>query len=181
MGVVRVSRRDRGQLVLAAAAVLAIALAPVVFAYLQLGYAGDVRATGGYADPAGNAERVLSRAVHGASAGVPRSDAWAEREEAADEVRTDLGPRIATLETARVERGTVYTIGYNGTAARDWLAAGNCPGGPDRQFGACERDGGLIVQNRSGRTHVVAVAFDVRVTTPDGEMRTTSVFGAVDG
>lgn len=171
--------RDRGQLVLAAAAVIAIALAPVVFAYLQLGYAGDVTATRGYADPAGNAERVLSRAVDEASEGVPERHAWSEREDAVDEVRAALGPRIGALEAARVNRGTAVQVAYNDTAAREWLRSGRCPGGPNRRFGGCAVDRGVVVQNRAGRTHVVAVAADVRVTTPDGRTRTTVVLPAV--
>ena len=171
--------RDRGQLVLAAAAVIAIALAPVVFAYLQLGYAGDVAATRGYADPTGNAERVLSRAVHEASEGVPARYPWSERDDAVDEVRTALTPRIATLEAARVDRGTAVQVAYNDTAAREWLRSGRCPRGPNRRFGDCSAERGVIAQNRAGRTHVVAVAVDVRVTTPDGRTRATFVLPAV--
>ena len=170
---------DRGQLVLAAAAVIAIALAPVVFAYLQLGYAGDVEATRGYADPAGNAERVLSQAVHEASAGVPEHHPWRERADAVDEVRAALEPRIATLEAARVERGTAVQVAYNDTAARAWLRSGRCPGGPNRRFGDCSADRGVVVQDRAGRTHVVAVAVDVRVTTRDGRTRATFVLPVV--
>ncbi|MFB9804751.1 hypothetical protein ACFFQF_04570 [Haladaptatus pallidirubidus] len=53
--------RDRAQLVLAAAAIVAVALAPVVFAYLQLGYSDDVTASNDYDAPVENAEGVLSR------------------------------------------------------------------------------------------------------------------------
>ena len=55
--------RDRAQLVLAVAAVIAAALAPALLAYLQLGYHADVDATGDFEDPAANARTVLDRAT----------------------------------------------------------------------------------------------------------------------
>lgn len=59
-------RRDsyRGQLVLAAAVVIAIALVPVVIAYLQLGYHADIEASADYEDPLANGRRLLGRAIH---------------------------------------------------------------------------------------------------------------------
>jgi hypothetical protein len=59
----------------------------------------------------------------------------------------------------------------NETAA----AAVACPGGPGRVFGACERDGGLVVQERAGETVVVAAAYDVRVTASGGTTAFTRV------
>jgi hypothetical protein len=174
LGVVRVTAatatRDRAQLVLAAAALVAIALAPVVVAYLQLGFHADVTASAEYDAPDRNAERVLSRAVHDAASGVSGDLAWDERETAVDVVRSSLEPRLESLRSSRVESGTVYQVGYNQTAAEDWRRE-NCPGGPDRQFGDCEAREGVVVQERAGETHVLAVAFDVRVTTEDSEMK----------
>ncbi|WP_440007364.1 DUF7261 family protein [Halomicrococcus sp. SG-WS-1] len=163
---------DRAQLVLAAAAVVAVALAPVVFAYLQLGYHADVRATGDYDAPVESAERVLDRAVHDAADGVPSSYRWESRSAAVSAVRSRVADDVATLETSRVEEGTVYRVGYNRSAARAW-ANRRCPSGPDRQFGACEADRGVVVQNRGDETHVLAVTFDVHVTTDRGEYDAT--------
>ncbi len=169
---------DRGQLVLAAAAIVAVALAPVVMAYLQLGYHADVTAGGQFDAPGRNAERLLTRAVHGAATGVPGKFAWDERGEAAAAVHADLRPRLDALRSSRVESGTVYQVEYNRSAAEAWRRA-NCPVGPDRQFGYCDARRGVVVQERAGETHVLAVAFDVRVTTDDAEMEFTTVVGAL--
>lgn len=163
--------RDRAQLVLAAAAVVAVALTPTVVAYLQLGYHADVRASGEYDAPLGNAERVLERAVHGAgtnATGVP----WNERDVAAERTRADLAGPIETLEASRVAAGTAYAVAYNDTAAERWATA-NCPGGPGRRFGDCRAVDGVVVQERTGETHVLAVAFDVRATTERGSRAMT--------
>ena len=72
-----------------------------------------------------------------------------------------------------------YRVTYNASAASDW-AATNCPGGPGRQFGPCEVDRGVVVQERAGRTHVLAVALDVTVTTERGTYAVTLVVPAVE-
>jgi hypothetical protein len=172
--------RERAQLVLAAAALVAVALAPVVVAYLQLGYHADVDASAEFDAPDRNAERLLSRAVHDAAGDATGEFAWSERTAAAAGVRDELKPRLDALRSSRVEEGTVYRVGYNQTAARSWRRA-NCPGGPNRQFGPCEAHRGVVVQERAGETHVLAVAFDVRVTTRDSEMTLTMVVPVVEG
>lgn len=169
--------RDRAQFVLAAAAVVAVALAPLVFAYLQLGYSGDVAASGDYDAPVGNARRVLSRAVHEASEGIPSSYRWQKRDAAISAVRTELRPKVDALRSSRVESGTVYQVEYNQTAAQAWHRA-NCPNGPNRQFGSCSASRGVVVQNRSDETHVLAVAFDLRVTIERGWYEVTLVAAA---
>lgn len=170
--------RERAQLVLAAAAVVAVALAPVVVAYLQLGYHDDVRAGTDYDAPAENAQRVLDRAVHESVAGIPSEYDWTEREDAVTEIRDRLEPRLGELESARVEEGTAYQVAYNASVAVEW-AAENCPSGPNRQFGGCEAVDGVVVQDRVGETHVLAVAFDLRVTTERGWIRETVVVSVV--
>ena len=169
---------DRGQLVLVAAGVVAIALVALVVAYLQLGYHADVRAGGPDSDPGRNAERVLSRAVHEVAleAGGP----WSDRATVVQATRARLAPRIDTLEDARIERGTTYLVEYNDTAAQAF-AAGRCPSGPNRRFGPCRERDGVVVQERAGETHVLAVAFDVTITTGDGTRRLTLVIRAVGG
>ena len=169
---------DRGQLVLAAAALVAVALAPVVFAYLQLGYHADVTASGDYAAPGRNAERLLQRAVHDAAVGVPADYEWSDRADAVSEVRSELTPRLDSLRSSRVESGTAYRVSYNRSTADAWRRE-NCPSGPNRQFGACEARRGLVVQERAGETHVLAVAFDVRVTTERGTTEMTLVVETV--
>ncbi|WP_135830668.1 DUF7261 family protein [Halorussus halobius] len=170
---------ERAQLVLAAAAVVAVALAPVVVAYLQLGYHGDVTASEEFDAPGRNADRLLSRAVHDAGREVPGDYAWDDREAAVESVRDDVEPRLDALRSSRVESGTVYRVAYNQSAAESWRVA-NCPGGPDRQFGDCEARRGVVVQERAGETHVLAVAFDVQVTTERGEMELVSVVQTVE-
>jgi hypothetical protein len=170
----------RGQLVLLAAALIAVALAPIVFASLQLGYHDDVAATADYEDPTADALRVLDRAVATASSDVPGEYRWRAREAAVDDIRSELRPRIDRLQTASVERGTLHEISYNGTAAGEW-ATDNCPGGPARQFGNCERDRGVVVQERTGWVHVVAVGFDVRTTTDRGTTTVTVVVRPIGG
>jgi len=188
--VVRLTRNDgdaggrlgrRAQLVLAAAAVVALAMAPVVFAYLQLGYQADVRAAAADGDPLADAERTLARATHEAGVAATRGDHdWLNRSRAVVATRRSLEPRLRTVERSRVDDGVAYRIRYNASAAVA-TARQACPGGPDRQFGACRARGGVVVQPRNGRTHVLAVAFDVRVVTPDRRARATFVLPVVDG
>ena len=168
------TRRDadgsgRGQLVLVAAAALAVALVPLVLAYLQLGYHDDIRAGSGTA-PAGQTETALDRALHDAATDVPSEHSWQERSAAVDAVCDRLAGPVASIATGSLGRGTAATVSYNVTRATRW-AAEHCPGGPDREFGACRADRGVIVQQRDGRTHVLGAAFDVTITTPDLELR----------
>lgn len=172
--------RSRGQLVLLAAAVIAVALTPVVVAVLQLGYHPDVDASRGYADAGRSAERALSTAVHEAAAGVPADHPWSDRRDAVTAVRGRLRPRLRSLATGRVESGTVVEADYASSAAAAW-AAERCPGGPDRRFGDCVVDRGVVVQARDGRTHVLAAAFEVAVAGPRGRTELTVVVRVVGG
>lgn len=167
----------RGQLVLLAAAALAVALVPMTLAYLQLGYHDDVGSAGLEEAPVHNAERVLDRAVSDAIDGVPAGYAWSDRGAAVTAVRDRLEGDLSTLNHTRVDAGTVYGVTYNHTRAVAW-EGDHCPSGPDRQFGPCRVDRGVVVQERAGRTHVLAVAFDVRITAPDGRWRATLVVRA---
>lgn len=164
----------RGQLVLVAATVIAVAFVPIVLASLQLGYHDDVRATADYDDPSADALRVLERTVATESAQIPSQYAWTANDSAVTALRTGLSPRLDRLETSRVTDGVYYDITYNGTAAGEWERT-NCPGGTGRQFGDCTVDRGVVVQDRVGRTHVLAVGFDVTTTTERGESTVTVV------
>lgn len=171
--------RNRGQLVLAAAAVIALAIAPVVLAYLQLGYHDDVVASSEYDDPAVNAKLFLERAVHEASEGIPGEFPWSDRRAGVALVRERLAPRLAILAGSRVAEGTAYEVAYNGAAAERW-AGPNCPGGRGRAFGPCEAHRGVVVQERAGETHVLAVAFDATVTTERGRTELTLVVRTIE-
>jgi hypothetical protein len=154
---------DRGQLVLVAAAVAALALVPVVAAYLQFGYAPAVAETD--ADHGARATQVLDRIVDHA-AETATGTRWSDRDSAVERVRRLLAPRVERLETARVNASVVVNVTYDESLADSV----DCPEDPERgrAFDGCENHGGVVVQERAGETVVVAVAFDVRVTTPDG-------------
>lgn len=167
-------------MVLTTAGVVALALAALALAYLQLGYHEDVTAGAEYDAHGDDARRVLSRAVHDASADVARTYAWSERRAAVAAVRDDLEPRLDGVRQAGVQRSVATTVTYNHTAAAAW-ARDRCPVGTGRAFGACVADGGVVVQERAGRTQVLAVAFDVTVVGERGETRMTVVSGVPSG
>jgi hypothetical protein len=170
----------RAQLVLVTAAVIALALVPMAVAYLQLGYHADVQATSDGPTAGDEAIRVLERAVHNASATVAeeRYD-WAgpDRRQALDHARRLLNADSRTLEASRVTEGVAYDVRENATAASQW-EAGFDNTGPGRQFGPTATDGGLVFQERDDQTHLVAVAFDLHVTTDRGTTRLTVVVEA---
>ncbi|WP_267161488.1 DUF7261 family protein [Halovenus salina] len=163
-------RRDRGQLVLVAALALSLVLVSLGVAYLQLGYDSDIDRPD--QQPAQQLERVLDRAVHNASAGISADYSWADRDSAVRAATDKLDETMKRLETSRLRDGHVYSITRNETRAIAWRSA-NCPSGPDRQFGSCDSEDGVVVQERHGQTHVLAVAFDFVITTPDAELSVT--------
>jgi len=165
--------QQRGQIVLLAAIALAVVLVPIVLAYLQLGYHADTEPTTGTA-PETAVERELDRAVHDASSGIAGAYDWNRRDDAIRIVQNRLGPPIQRLERSQLEDGIGYRISYNQSRASRWARI-NCESGPDRQFGRCEASQGVVVQDRGGQTHVLAVAFDITVSTPDGDRRLTTV------
>lgn len=155
---------ERGQLVLVAAAVAALALVPVAAAYLQFGYAPGVADVD--EDHGERVTRVLDRvADDAAEAGTGAS--WTDRERAVERVEAALASRLTAVERARLGDGVVVNVTLDGALAERVA----CPGGAGRSFGACEVRRGVLVQERAGETVVVAVAFDVRVTTPAGTTR----------
>jgi hypothetical protein len=170
--------RERAQFVLAAAAVVAVALAPAVLAYLQLGYHPDAAANDDYDAPLADAERLLSRGVHEAGTNATGAD-WSDRDRTVERVRGLLDPRLRALEGSRVADGLAYTVRYDALGAREWADA-NCPRGEGRRFGPCEADRGVVVQQRAGETTVLAVAFEVRATTDRGRYATSLVVRVVD-
>lgn len=152
----------RGQLVLLAAAAIAVAMVPLTLAYLGLGYHADVETASVEADDAGDAERVLERAVHNASAGVGGEYDWTEREQAVVALGDALDPAIQRVEQSRLESGVAYEVTRNQSAATAW-ADRECPSGPMRSFGDCVTLDGVVVQERAGETAALGVALDVRI------------------
>ena len=164
---------NRGQVVLIAAIALAVALVPLVLAYLQLGYSADVR-PGTATGPGAETTRTLDRGLQNATADIPAAYDWSERERAAATVRDRLNETLVAIERSRLADGTAIVVTYNESHTAAWLTA-NCPGGPDRQFGACRAVNGIAVQERRGQTHVLGAAFDVTVTTPKTDLQFTTV------
>jgi hypothetical protein len=165
---------DRGQLVLLAAAAIAVALVPLALAHLQLAYHADVGATGVDDAPVRDGERTLDRALQAAVDGIPAQYPWGNRSGAVTAVRGRLESDLATLNVSGVTEGTAYGITFNATRAGTW-ASRQCPDGPARQFGPCRADRGIVVQERLGETHVLAAAVDIRVTTATGEFHAVTV------
>ncbi|NHN42218.1 hypothetical protein G9C85_11360 [Halorubellus sp. JP-L1] len=160
---------DRAQLVLAAAGVVAVALLAMTAAFLQLGAHPDVAAERdvGPREATDRAVGVLERAVDDARV-THTGEPWGDRDAVAEAVRDDLETALDSLRTARVAKGTAYAVDYDQDAASAY-AREHCPSGDGRAFGDCEAIDGVVVQERAGETTVLAVAFEVTVTTPDGE------------
>lgn len=170
-------RGDRGQFVLLAGVVVALALVAMLTAYLQLGYHADV-STGEVDRTVADGRSFLERATHHAARPLRGEYAWGERRSAVTALRDRLEPRLDTLERARVTEGAVVRATVNETVAARWASA-NCPRGPDREFGPCESDRGVVVQERAGRTLALAVGYDLNVTTDEGTTRLTLVVETV--
>lgn len=161
------ARLTRGQLVLAAAAVIAVAFVPVLLAYLQLGYHPDVGASNPDIDGETTVQ-YLDRAVHDVASETAGEYAWDERAEMAATVRKELAGRIPPVETVDLEAGVVRDIEYDPTSAGAF-AETNCPRGPGERFGDCRADGGVVIQERAGDATLLAVAFEVDVVGPEAE------------
>lgn len=161
---------ERGQLVLVAALALAVGLVALSVAYLQLGYHDDVDTIS--QDSATQLQSALDRAVHNTTSESPVTYSWSERRDAVSTINDELADTIDTLETSRLVDGHVYRIERNATHASQWVTD-NCPTGPDRQFGDCATIDGIILQERNGWTHILAIAFNIEITTPEGTTNVT--------
>jgi len=164
--VVRVSRR--AQLVVLAAAVVALALVPMAAAYLQLGYQAGVSSRADH--PLEDANATLSRGVAAAATGVPARYNWSDRRQAARAVDNRLADWRRGIERANP---TLLLAPDNDTATR--IAARGCPRGPDRAFGRCVARSGLVLQERANETHVVAAAVSARLLAEDRRANATLV------
>lgn len=166
--------RGRGQLVLVAAAIAAIALVPMALAFLQLGAHPDVTATAEPDRADVEAVRALDRAVANASGGVSGTYAREERDAALAAFEEALAADVTEIERARLRESVAVDVRRNGSAATSWSDA-NCPSGPNRQFGDCVVDEGVVTQERADEVHVLAVGFDVTVTGPRGTSEVTAI------
>ncbi|MFB6140844.1 MAG: hypothetical protein ABEJ26_10465 [Halosimplex sp.] len=165
-------------MVLLAGAVVALALVAMLVAYLQLGYHADVRTAGVDANPVRDGQSYLRRATHDAARARRGEHDWSRRDRAVTALRTELRPRLRRLQRSGVESGVVYDVGFNRTLARRWANV-NCPGGPGREFGPCEARRGVVVQKRGDRTLVLAVGYDLEVTTERRSVRLSFVAESV--
>lgn len=161
---------SRAQLVLLAAVGVAVLLMPLLTAVLQLGYHPDGPARSVDPHPVPSTTAVLERAVSTTGAGIPTAYPWAQRADAAAAISSSLQPTLAALNRSMTATGTVIEIRPNASLAADWMAR-SCPGGPGRDFGSCWTDAGLVLQDRAGRTHFVAVGVDILVVGTDAEWR----------
>jgi hypothetical protein len=174
------TRRRRGQLVLLAAAVVVTALVPMLLAYAQLGYAGDVTTSANERRTLVDGKRVLERSVAHVTRTVANGTE-ADQHRLAVELATDrLDPAIVSVESSGADRGVAVDVSRNASAARRW-ARRDCPGGPDRAFDACRSANGFVTQTRANTTALVAVAVDVRVRGPNARARATFVVRGVRG
>ncbi|SFR36396.1 DUF7261 family protein [Halogeometricum limi] len=167
--------RDRGQVVLLAAVVVAIALVPMALAYAQLSYDAGAEAPGPDVD---DTRRALSASFTDAAAQTDGAYLWRDRERAVSAVRTELASDVARVENATLAADRSLRVTYNGSEAAGW-AARNCPGGRGRVFGPCRVEDGVVVQQRGNETAVVAAAFDLRVVAADERTNATVVVRAV--
>lgn len=148
------SDADRGQTVLLAAGIVAVALATMLLAYAPAS-GGDVPDEPSVT--ASDVRHALDRTAWNASHTIDeRDDAVAVREQ----FRAAFEPDVEALRAEWAAAGVAVDVRPNATAATAWAAA-ECPRGPNRNFGACVVDEGLVTQERATGQFVVAVVVDV--------------------
>jgi hypothetical protein len=167
---------DRGQIVLIAAAVVAVALLSMTLAYAQLGYDADRTGVGATAAPVSEVDRGLTRSLRTAAREVRHRDdrSWRDHRSVADGVNESLQPDIDRLERAHAAESRSLSIELQDTAATQW-ARSRCPEGRGRDFGPCRAVGGIVLQERAGEATVVAAAFRIRIVSPAGSTTVTTV------
>ncbi|MFB6091016.1 MAG: hypothetical protein ABEJ97_08155 [Halobellus sp.] len=173
---------DRGQVVLVAAAVVAVALLAMTAAYAQLGYDGDRRADADVEVASlSELERGLGASVRAAAtdatSGTDGGARWRDRRAVAAAITEDVAADAARLERAHAARSRSLTVAFDDATATAW-AREECPGGRGREFGPCRAVGGVVVQERAGTASPVAVALRVRIVSPVETTRATFVVRA---
>lgn len=185
-GTANTTQRNRGQLVLLAAVVIALALVPLAIAYFQLGYVGDVESEPAVETGTSGATAVSGpasdRAVHDALErtatanleSVAGKHDWANRSEAATIYRSRLGDDLDEMAGLALDEGVILTARLAPATASRW-ASDACPGGRNRAFGECVADDGIVLQERADTATIVAVAIAVQITHDDGTHESTIV------
>lgn len=175
-------RTDRAQVVLVAAAIVAVAFLSMTLAYAQLGYDGDRTGTGAVdvvslADVDRSVESSFRVAVR-EEARSDRDAAWRDRDTVVRRIRAAVETDLDRLEGSYAEGDRSLVVSVDPAAASAWSDA-NCPGGPGRSFGPCRSIDGVVVQERAGVTTPVAAVFEVRVVSPAESTTATVLVSAV--
>lgn len=159
---------DRGQIVLVAAAVVAVAFLSMTLAYAQLGYDADRTGAGaGEVAPVSAVDRSLTGSLRAAAREARRGGdtPWQDRRPVARRVAGSLTADGDRLERVHAEESRSVVIELDSAAATRW-ARERCPDGPGRAFGPCRAIDGVVVQERADETAVVAAAFRIRIVSP---------------
>lgn len=170
----------RSQLVLVAAGVIAIGLLPVVLAYTQLGYTGMAASEPTATAATDDALRAVERSAFAASEEAQAAAPWSARATVVDDVTARFDPRVRAIETGSVRRAVAHEVERNTSVATAW-ASTNCSDGPNRDFGPCEAIDGVVVQERQGTTHVLAIVVDLRTVVEGVTHHGTYVLDAETG
>lgn len=157
-------------MVIVAGAVVAVALIAVLGAVLQLGYHPGHDDGDGLTPPE-ETRRVVTEVLDTEEETV-RESAWEDRQEAVAALQIALEERFQVLERTPIE--SIRRVRFAPEMAAERLAE-LCPRGPGQQFGPCVAIDGVIVQDRGGSTHLVAVVLRVTVTTDESESVVTIV------
>jgi hypothetical protein len=168
---------DRGQVVLVAAAVVAVALLSMTVAYAQLGYDADRRGAGARVAPVSEIDQGLTGSLRTAAREARhRTDdrSWRDHRAVARRVTESLRSDIDRLERAHAAERRSLSIELQDTAATQW-ARSRCPDARGRDFGPCRTIGGIVLQKRAGETVVVAAAFRIRIVSPAESTTLTTV------
>ncbi|WP_231858872.1 DUF7261 family protein [Haloquadratum walsbyi] len=180
MNMIRSSGDTRGQVVLVAATVVAIALLTMVFAYTQLGSISFDTAdeassridTGGTIVNPGSpvialdtVHNQLTASVQAAVFDDRKKHNWNERQRVIERVRTDVTEDFHRIELYHIQEGRSLTLNFAASHAHE-RAHMQCPGGPNRMFGQCQSVNGIIIQSRAEEVTIVAIAVEVQVISP---------------
>ncbi|WP_375797397.1 hypothetical protein [Halobellus sp.] len=173
---------DRGQVVLVAAAVVAVALLAMTAAFAQFGYDADRRAAAeGDVASLSAVDRSLTVSFRAATLDATAGDhtvAWRDRRAVGTRIRASMLADIDRLERSHAERGRSLSATFAAAEATRW-AQTRCPSGRGRTFGACRAIDGVVVQERAGRTTPVAAVVRVRIVSPTESSTAVFVVRAV--
>lgn len=161
----------RGQLVLLTGAIVAIAFLPVLVAVLHTGASPTPQPTG---TPFLDTETALDSRIAQVPTLATDYD-WDRRRAASRIVRDHLAPTLEGLRSPTADG--IRTTEFAAALAKTF-AARSCPTGPNQRFGDCQAFDGVVLQERAGATHLVAVAVRVSITGSHGRRGVTLVIRA---